>query len=769
LLVGGTLALLVAGVAVFRERPPKTDVAARARILSRSPRPTDLNLVVVTLDTTRADHLGCYGAKDAETPAIDALAEDSVVFEHVTAAVPLTLPAHSSIFTGLIPPHHGVRDNGGFFLDEKTPTLAKRLKGVGYATGAFIGAWVLESKWGLAQGFDTYEDKFDLSKFKIVSLGTVQKKGDEVMDGALKWLEGVREQRFFAWVHLYDPHAPYDPPEPYRSRHAGDLYSGEIAYTDHVVGRLLGWLRDRGQLDHTLVVLTADHGESLGEHGEAAHAYFIYDSTTAVPLVIRTPWKDRGRPKTQVASVDILPTILDLLGLPPEPGIDGRSLVRTLFDSGTELGHVAYSETYFPRFHFGWQHLQAMRNGRYHFIEAPTPEFYDLATDPGETQNIYKAYSQRAQELRVLLRKWAGTTSGSVPERQKLDPETLQNLAALGYVGTAGDVDPQAVLPDPKDKIRLFARMGAAKDAAQSDRLEEAVEKMRAVIAEDPKIIDAHLTLGNWLAKTKKSTEAIAEYKEVLTLHPDDETAMSNLAHLYRSLGRSDAAIAGYKAALKLDPKSPQNWYQLATLYLDLGRTDDARETFRQALVFSPNMGSAYNSLGAIAFRTGDLEEAEHLIRKGLLLEPRMPRGHFNLARVLEARGDRKDAEGLYREELEIYADNGKARFNLAQLLREEGDPEGYIRELRNGVQKAPEFGPCYFYLAREELGAGRLQEAQDLARRGLEADPHSEVAALGHYVLADVYSREGAHAKAQQEVAAAHQAEAARRSRGAS
>ncbi|HWX23636.1 MAG TPA: tetratricopeptide repeat protein, partial [Vicinamibacteria bacterium] len=241
------------------------------------------------------------------------------------------------------------------------------------------------------------------------------------------------------------------------------------------------------------------------------------------------------------------------------------------------------------------------------------------------------------------------------------------------------------------------------------------------------------------------------------------------LAHLYRSLGRSDAAIAGYKAALKLDPKSPQNWYQLATLYLDLGRTDDARETFRQALVFSPNMGSAYNSLGAIAFRTGDLEEAEHLIRKGLLLEPRTPRGHFNLARVLEARGDRKDAEGLYREELEIYADNGKARFNLAQLLREEGDPEGYIRELRNGVQKAPEFGPCYFYLAREELGAGRLEEARDLARKGLEVDPHSEVAALGHYVLADVYSREGASAKAQQEVAAAHQAEATRRSKGAS
>ena len=219
-----------------------------------------------------------------------------------------------------MPPHHGVRDNGGFFLDEAKVTLAERLKDAGFATGAFVAAWVLESKWGLAQGFDEYSDTFDLSKYKVVSLGTVQKPGDEVMDGALAWLETVKQRRFFAWVHLYDPHTPYDPPEPFDSRYPNQPYLGEIAYTDQVVGRLTSWLREQGLIERTLVVLTADHGESLGEHGESTHAYFIYDATTRVPLVVRTPWGVRGRRAVQTSGVDVMPTVLDLLGLAARAG-----------------------------------------------------------------------------------------------------------------------------------------------------------------------------------------------------------------------------------------------------------------------------------------------------------------------------------------------------------------------------------------------------------------------------------------------------------------
>jgi arylsulfatase A-like enzyme/Flp pilus assembly protein TadD len=767
LAAGVAIAIGIALANAWTRRPPRTDEDARARLAGLRPAPSDLNVVVITLDTTRADRLGCYGFRPAETPHIDALADEGVLFEHATATVPLTFPSHSSIFTGLVPPHHGVRDNGGFFLDDRSVTLAERLEHAGWTTGAFIGAWVLESRWGLAQGFDEYSDRFQLSKYKVVSLGTVQKRGDEVMDDALRWMEGAREKKFFAWVHLYDPHAPYDPPEPFASRFARQPYLGEIAYTDQVVGRLTAWLRERGLMERTVIVLTADHGESLGDHGENAHAYFIYGATTHVPLIVRTPWGRHGRSAAQVSSVDIMPTVLDLVGLPPQPGIDGRSLARAVLDPAAKLGHVAYSESYFPRYHFGWQHLRSLRDGRYAYIDAPEPELYDLAADPGESRNIFKAYSQRAEDLRVKLEALAEAPEDSAPARQTMDPETLQRLAALGYVGNVIDVDPNAVLPDPKAKLKLFQAMGAAKDLAQDQRYEEAVAKMREVVAEDPKIIDAHLTMGNWLVRLKRGEEAAAAFKQALALKPDDDIALGNLARVYLARGREKDALDAlevFKTALRLNPKSPQSWYQLATIYLDLGHYDDAEATFKEALAANPKMGASYNGLGVIAFARGRVDEAARLIEKGLALEPRLRTAEYNLGRLAEARGEAARAETLYRSELATYPDNGRARFNLAQVLRARGDRQGYLAQLRAGVEQAPDFGACYWYLAREELGAGRLDEAADLARRGLEAQPVSEVAPLGHYVLADVYNRQGQAAKAQEEVGKAQRLEAALR-----
>ena len=587
-----------------------------------------------------------------------------------------------------------MRDNGGFFVEEKTVTLAERMKEGGFATGAFIGAWVLDSRWGLNQGFDLYSDRFDLSKYKVVNLGTVQKKGDEVMDLALAWLEGVKAKKFFAWVHLYDPHTPYEPPEPFLSRYPGQKYLGEVAYTDEVVGRLVSWLKGAGVWDRTILVLLADHGESLGDHGENSHTFFVYDATQHVPLIVRTPWGDRGRSRAQVSTVDVMPTVLDIAGLAPQPGIDGRSLARLVLDPGADSPGVAYSETYFPRFHFGWQHLRSMRDGRWKYIEAPTPELYDVQQDPGETKNVYKAYSRRAEDLRLLLEKIAGNGVQAAPDETTLDPETLQRLAALGYVGGGPRVDPEAVLPDPKDKIGLFERMGDARALAKDEKLEEAVAAMRAVIAEDAGIIDAHTTLGGWLRKLKRPEEAIAAYRRTLEIDPRNEMALAALAEVYRAQGKPDAAIEGYRTVLKLEPRQPQMWYQLATLYLDLGREADARKTFEEALKHNPKMGAAYNSLAALAFERGDMAEAERLVRKGLELEEDLRSSRFNLGRILEARGDVADAERLYREELAQFADNGRARFNLAQLARQRGDETGFLAELRTSTEKAPEFGP---------------------------------------------------------------------------
>jgi arylsulfatase A-like enzyme/Flp pilus assembly protein TadD len=766
---GLALVAVVAGLAAlvtrWRGRPPRSDTEARARLARLSPK-GPFNVVVVTLDTTRADRLGCYGFKGVETPNLDALCRDGVVFDNATAVVPLTFPSHSSIFTGLLPPHHGVRDNGGFFLEDGRTTLAERMKEAGYSTGAFIAAWVLESRWGLAQGFQHYDDHFQLSKYKIVSLGTVQKPGDEVMDEALQWLETAKSGRYLAWVHLYDPHAPYEAPEPFASRYARSPYLGEIAYTDKVFGRLMSWLRDKGQLDRTIVMVTGDHGESLGEHGEASHAYFIYGSTTHVPLIVRTPWGLTGRRAARVSGVDIMPTVLDLVGLPPQEGIDGRSLARLLFDPDARLDRPSYSESYFPRFHYGWQQLRALRDDRYTYIDAPEPELYDLQEDPGETRNVFKAFSARAEPLRLALEALAKVGAQS-PERRSLDPETLQRLAALGYVGNVIDVDPHAVLPDPKAKLPLFQMMNVAKDLAQNDRVEDAVARMRQVVAADPRIMDAHLTLGNWLVRLKRGDEAVAAFKQALALKPDDDIALGNLARLYLSRGRRQDALDAlevFRTALHANPKNPQSWYQLAALYLDTGRFDEAESAFRDALVANPRMGAAYNGLGVIAFTRGDLGKAEELVRKGLALEPGLRTAHYNLGRIREARSDVAGAEVLYRAELEAYPDHGRAWFNLAQIRRARGDRDGYLAELRQGIEKAPDFGACYWYLAREELGAGHLDAAADLARRGLEAQPVSDVAPLGHYVLADVYNRQGQAGKAQEEVGKAQRLEVALR-----
>jgi len=764
------LGLLAAGALLFWlwKRPPRTDTEARAVLSRMRPATSGLNLVVITLDTTRADRLGCYGFRGVDTPNIDALARDGIVFDYSTATVPLTFPSHSSLFTGLVPPHHGVRDNGGFFLDDAKVTLAERLREAGFATGAFVAAWVLESKWGLAQGFDHYSDEFDLSKYKVVSLGTVQKPGDEVMDDALAWLESVRQRRFFAWVHLYDPHTPYEAPEPFASRYPNQPYLGEIAYTDQVVGRLTTWLREKGLLERTLVVLTADHGESLGDHGESTHAYFVYDATTRVPMIVRTPWGVKGRRSLQTSGVDLMPTALDLLGLPPQPGIDGISLARPILDPDATADRIAYSETYFPRYHFGWQHLRAVRSQKHKYIDAPEPELYDLAQDPGENKNIYRSFSRRAEELRLRMEELAKNEGGAAPERRSLDPETLQRLAALGYVGNVIDVDPNAVLPDPKEKLPLFAMMNAAKRLAQEeDKVEDAVAKMREVIRGDPKIMDAHLTLGNWLARLRRPEEATAAFKEALALKPDDDIALGNLAGVLTARGKTKDALDAlevFRMALRVNPRNPQSWYQLATLYLDLGRLDEARSSFTEALGANPTMGAAMNGLGAIAFQTGDLAKAEALVRRGLELEPRLRTGRYNLARIREAKRDVSGAEALYREELATYADNGRARFNLAQMRRARGDRPGYLSALNECVAKAPDFGACYFFLAREELQAGRLDPAADLATRGLAAQARSEAAPLGHFVLADVYNRRGQAKQAEEEAAKGRKLEAALR-----
>ncbi len=338
-----------------------------------------LNLLVVTFDTTRADRIGAYGYTAIETPTLDRLADEGVLFDQVMATAPLTLPAHCSIFTSRFPPEHGVRDNGGFFLSPDQPTLAAMLKRRGFATGAVVGAYVLDGKWGLNQGFDTYVDDFDLTKLSGFALGDVRRPGNEVVDRALPWLEKVKSRRFFAWLHFYDPHSPYEPPEPFKSRYRDHPYSGSIAFADSQLSRVVAFLEQNNLLNRTVIAVMGDHGESLNQHNEGTHAFFIYESTIRVPFIVRAPFERlRGRRVVDpVRSVDLLPTVLDLLGISPPKAIAGKSLVPLMTGLVRTMDLEGYAEAMYPLHHFGWSDLRAWRVGRYKAIDAPRPELYD--------------------------------------------------------------------------------------------------------------------------------------------------------------------------------------------------------------------------------------------------------------------------------------------------------------------------------------------------------------------------------------------------------
>ena len=721
-----------------------------------------LNLIVITLDTTRADRLGSYGYPNAGTPNLDALAQDGVLFEHASTAAPITLPAHSSLFTGRFPPEHGVRDNGGYFLNDKEQTLAETLKGRGYATGGFIAAYVLDSKWGIAQGFDTYFDDFDLSKYKVFSMGAIQRPGNEVVDRALPWIDQHRAAPLFAWVHLYDAHAPYTPPEPFRSRYPNEPYQGEISFADSQVGRVVQHLRDLNLLDRTVIAVIGDHGESLNDHGEEGHGFFVYESVVHVPLIVRTPFsamKNR-RVTDSVRSVDVMPTVLDLLGVPKPAGvpIDGQSMTPLMTGARTDMGLEAYAEAVYPLHHFGWSDLRALRQGRYKVIAAPRPELYDLQDDPKEENNLYTARKPLGDRMIGRLTEMEAHFKQSAPARSEaieVDPDAKARLAALGYVGSfvasVTDDASRAGLADPKDKVNLFNKISRARDLGKNENeLAAAMTMLEEVLKEDPKVIDAWFTLGNMSARRGRHDEAIGYFKRALALKADDEEAVINMAHAYRKLGRDDDALVGYRRFLELDPKNAQVHYEIAQILIDRGQYAAAGGELRQALAVEPKMAAARNALGVVALNQEDLPLAEREIRQALEMKPDVRLAHYNLALLAEKRHDAQTAQAEYLRELELHPNNFKAAFNLGKLYEAERRPAEQEAAYRKAIEANPEFGEGYFYLAKLLLDQGRgFDEAVTLARKGLDVAPRSPYAPLGHYVLADLYSRLGRPADA--------------------
>lgn len=754
-----TIAVIAGGLALvfffwFFLRPEK-DPAKRVQKLWTKRGVDKPNVILITLDTTRADHLGCYGYAGVKTPNLDALAGRGVLFEQAATTSPLTLPAHCSLMTGMYPTYHGVRINGNTALSEEQTTIAEVLSGRGYACGAFIGAFVLDGRWGLNQGFQHYDDQFDLKKYKHLDLGAIQRPGNQVMDAALSWLEGQKNHPFFAWIHLYDPHTPYEPPEPYRSEYGRGglvgLYDGEIAFMDEQIGRCVTWLEKNGLGQDTILVLIGDHGEGLGSHGEGTHGYFIYECAVHVPLIVATPFEGlRGiRVSSQVRSVDVFPTLLELAGTEPTAKTQGRSLLGMMFRPGKKEARTAYVESMSPNLQFGWSALHSLRTPRYKYIDAPRAELYDLTQDAEEQTNLLPQAPDIARKMKAELDRLMTETSRGAPTPQaaNLDKETMERLSALGYVGapvSAKKPKGRGPLADPKDKFPVFQAVTAAGELILENKYAEAAAKVESAVRNEPMIPQALLILSTCYVELGRKEEAKAKLELILREDPESIQALISMANILLEERKNDDVIALCKQALSLDDRNTQAYSLIGEVYLGELKYSEALPYLQKALETQPKITRSRLTLAACLVGLAQYERAEAELKQVIKEAPKFPLAHFNLGLLYEEQGKLEEARAAYAEEVANYPGEFKARFNLGKVLFKLGDRSGSLEQMREVVKITPKLAEGQLLLARGLLYEPvSLEEVRAMVEKGLSLAETSELKALGYFLLADIYNRE--------------------------
>lgn len=668
------LALLLLLVLIFRGR--KQAGYQPDRIASA-------NILLLTLDTTRADHLGCYGYREARTPNLDRLAREGVRFASAYCPAPLTLPSHTTILTGLEPFRHGVRNNG-HYLPAEVKTVTETLKARGYRTAAFVSSFSVDSRFGLDRGFEVYDDTFQADlPFKTMN---AERRAADTFSRFARWLDQNYRGQFFCWVHFYDPHLPYDPPEPF-SREFGDRpYDGEIAYMDVYVGRILEALEEKGILGRTIIIVAGDHGEGLGDRVELGHGVFLYEETVRVPLVF---WNQQvfTRPavvESRVRLTDVAPTILSWLRAPEEAaGMQGQSL-EGYFQRKEKKDRDAIIETFYPRENFGWSELVGIISGRWKFIQSPRPELFDLRTDPQERMNVFSGNQELAAELRQKLESvlLGATPAGSTGAAR---PEDLERLRSLGYLNLA-PARGQSACPDPKEKIDLLRLIQEAQAYEYQEKYDLAEQAYLKILEETPDSPASYVNLALARARQQKMDEAIAVLNRGLERLPDSEILLVRLGHTYAVAGKFLLALKTMEKVLQLNPRNVDALTVSAGILDAAGRKEEARALYRRALEVEPESKTLRTALAGSLASAGKLSEAIEIYRK--LIE------------------DFPDDQSLYQFAGLAYSylgDQDQAIFYLKQAVA--------IMPTRSG----------YFNLAVAYEKAGRTKEAIEYFRRYLE------------------------------------------------
>ena len=756
-----SLSLVLLGLGCGGEPPPAVPTPP-----SPPPRP---NVLLLTLDTLRADALPVFGNKVVKTPVINKMAKESTRFSRAYTVTPLTIPSHSSIFTGMYPPRHGVRDNGDFFLGDDAVTLAERLKGAGYATMASVGAEVTSHHWGFAQGFDAFYDDMGVETDDVANRWRVERRGDEVVDDALGWLEANGQTApWFAWVHLFDAHYPYDPPEPFATTHKDLPYLGEVSYLDLQVGRVMAWLESSGQLDHTLVVLTADHGEGLGAHGEAFHGVLVYDPTTRIPIIIRPPG-GQGTPglvRFPVSVVDLTPTILGAVGLSAAERLDGVDLspwIGAAEPPPAPEAREIYVESLYPYRHYGWAPQRALVSEEWKLIDSTTPELY-ARTDAGESDNLAVSETPPPElaAMRAAIRALAATLTpeDDMADAVQLDPERLAQLEALGYVTTLADSSAdgfEAGLPDPVERLPSLRELERARAGLQTGNLADALAATQALIAAEPGLLETRALLAQIQGRMGDLEGSLRTWQEIDDLRPSSN-ARAAMGHLRLTMGEATEGRRLLREALDIDPYLSSAWTAyLRALFMsgELAALEDALKEARSRL---PDLVVIDALEGVLTAVRGDAVGAELMLQGVLSRDPMQPFVNHGLGLLARQRGDDAAAEAHLLEETRLGAALASRRA-LVEIYAEQRRYDEQVAQLELISRSDPTDMPTWHSLAQALYNLQRYDEALPAVETCVDLGPtYPACAMLQANVLAKLGRPEDAEAAYQRALTLAGQ-----------
>lgn len=677
--------------------------ASAGRAQSNSSRsPSSTPVLLITIDTLRADRLGCYGSRQVRTPNIDALAAEGVRFERALAQVPITPPSHAVILTGTYPMYNGVRDFNSSSLPKNVGVLAEAFTRYGYDTAAFVSSAVLESSWGFGRGFQLYDDHLSLHNVDVNHLGNVERRADETVSRVLDWFKGRSQsgtatRPFFVWLHLYDPHWPYEPPEPFRKQYAGHLYDGEVAYTDSQLARVFDYLRQSGAYDRTLVVLVGDHGESLGEHGEEEHGFFIYNSTLHVPLIFKPP-RGAGSPRIvsrTVGLIDIAPTILELQHMrdPLSRQFQGSSLAADILGKSTASPRPVYAETFYPRNSFGWSELHAISTDRFKYIQAPHPELYDLLKDPHETHNLYGERSSLAaalhEQLAATERRYVSTQPAA--SGPALSSETLEKLKSLGYLAYSAPVRPASAgpLPDPKDRVKVYQGTMSAEALGEAGRHEESNRLLKSLAAQDPDLFVIPFLEAENFSHARRWQEAEQKYLVCLKLNPNFERGLLGLARAYLVQGETAKARPVLELVVHDYPRNLLAVYALGQVARREGNNEEAYGFFHKAVEAMPYVGYFQQDLGITLVDLKRYSEAVGPLSRAEELGVEDPRLEHYLGTALANLNRFQEAVEHYQKALKLKPDLLQSRLSLAFAYLNLSDRQSARREFQTLCQQS--------------------------------------------------------------------------------